>query len=49
MNENYDKIKEFVVENKYEILLGLIIIGSFVFFTRNNFNNFRKFQIMIIK
>ena len=44
MNENYDKIKEFAVENKYEILLGLIIIGSFVFFTRNNFNNFRKFQ-----
>ena len=34
MNENYDKIKEFVVENKYEILLGLIIIGIiyFVFF-----------------
>ena len=40
--ENYDKIKEFAVENKYEILLTFIILGSLiVFFTRNNF---RKFQ-----
>ena len=44
MNENYDKIKEFVVENKYEILLTFIILGFLiVFFTRNNFINFRKF------
>ena len=36
--ENYDKIKEFAVENKYEILLTFIILGSLiVFFTRNNF------------
>jgi len=28
MNENYDKIKEFVVENKYEILLTFIKLYS---------------------
>jgi hypothetical protein len=40
MNENYDKIKEFIVENKYEILLTFIILGSLiVFFTRNSSNS----------
>ena len=31
MNENYDKIKEFVVENKYGITLTIIIIGIMFF------------------
>ena len=43
-SENNSQVKEFLKEYKYEILLGLIIIGSIVFFTRNNFNSFRTFQ-----
>ena len=50
MNENYDKIKEFVVENKYEILLGLIIIGAIVFKLWKNYSylNFISFLFSIL-
>lgn len=49
MNKNYDKIKRFLVKNKYRLLLLIfIVLGSLiVFFTRNNNLNDKQNKFLI--
>lgn len=48
MNKNYDKIKRFLVKNKYTLLLIFIVLGALiVFFTRNNNLNDKQKKFLV--